>query len=72
MKINAKDVELFPNESVHEFYRFKALITSEQVNTSVVEKKKNLRRANINCMQMRLGMSIGLLSAMVEMMCYVD
>lgn len=38
-KINAKDVELFRDRSVHEFYHLKALITLEQVNTSVVEKK---------------------------------
>ena len=29
-KINAKDVELFRNESVHEFYRLKAVSTSER------------------------------------------
>ena len=34
-KINGKDLELFRNVSVHEFYRLKALITLEQVNTSV-------------------------------------
>ena len=34
-KIHAKDVELFRNESVHEFYRLKALSTLEHVNTSV-------------------------------------
>ena len=39
-KIKAKDVELIRNGSVHEFYRLKALITLEQVNTSVVEKKE--------------------------------
>ena len=33
-KINAKDVELFRNGSVHELYRLKALITLEQVNTT--------------------------------------
>ena len=33
-------LELFQNGSVHEFYRLKALITLEQVNTSVVERKK--------------------------------
>ena len=33
-------LELFQNGSVHEFYRLKALITLEQVNTSVVEKNK--------------------------------
>ena len=33
-------LELFRNGSVNEFYRLKALITLEQVNTLVVEKKK--------------------------------
>ena len=37
-----KDVELFRNESVHEFYRLKALISLEQVNTSVSKQKENL------------------------------
>ena len=56
--MRAKEVELFHNVSVHEFYRVKALITLkqmntsvktsmvtltlEQVNTSVVEKRKNV------------------------------
>ena len=31
---------------VHEFYRLKALITLEQVTTSVVEKKNNLNEQN--------------------------
>ena len=31
---------------VHEFYRLKALITLEQVTTSVVEKKNNLNELN--------------------------
>ena len=39
-KINTKDVGLFLNWSVHEFYRLKALIALEQIYTSVVEKKK--------------------------------
>ena len=43
-KIKAKDVELIRKGSVHEFYRLKALITLEQVNTSVIEKRKNLNR----------------------------
>ena len=34
-KIDAKDVELFRNGSIQEFFRFKAFITLEQVNTSV-------------------------------------
>ena len=34
------DLDLFRNRSVHEFYPLKALITLEQVNTSVVERKK--------------------------------
>ena len=32
----------FWNGFVHEFYRLKVLTTLEQVNTSVVKKKKNL------------------------------
>ena len=39
-KINAKDVELFRNGWVHEFYHLKALIALEQVNTSIVEKSR--------------------------------
>ena len=35
------DLQLFRNGSVHEFFRLKALTTLEQVNTSLVEKKKN-------------------------------
>ena len=35
-----KDVELFRNRLVYKFYRLKALFTLEQVNTSVVENKK--------------------------------
>ena len=33
--MHAKDVELFRNGSVHEFYRLKALITLEQAKISV-------------------------------------
>ena len=37
------NLELFRNVSVHEFYRLKALITLEQVNTTEWSKKnKNL------------------------------
>ena len=37
------NLELFRNVSVHEFYRLKALITLEQVNTTEwSEKNKNL------------------------------
>ena len=39
-------IELFRNGSVHELYRLKALITLEQVITSVVEKKNNLNKHN--------------------------
>ena len=39
-------IELSWNRSVHKFYRLKALITLEQVITSVVEKKKNLNEQN--------------------------
>ena len=69
-KINAKDVELFQNGLVHEFYHSKALITLEEVNTSVIEIKKDLYEQNFNgeanrsgvtnfcCMQMSLVMSM--------------
>ena len=40
-KINATDVKLFLNGSVHEFYRLKVLITRKRVNTFMVGKKKN-------------------------------
>ena len=41
-KVNAKDLELFKNRLVHKFCPLKVSITSEQVNTSEVEKKKNV------------------------------
>ena len=42
-KIYAKDLELFWNRQlVHEFDRLKVLITLEQVNTSVVERRRIL------------------------------
>ena len=41
-KRHACFVKLFRNGSVREFYRLKALITLEQVNISVVEKKNLL------------------------------
>ena len=59
--------------SVHKFYRLKALITLEQVITSVVEKKNNLNEQNfdgeanwsgvvnfhsVHCVQMSLLMSM--------------
>ena len=37
-----KDVECFRNGSFHEFCRLKALITLKEVNSSDVEKRKNL------------------------------
>ena len=37
-EINAKDVKLFQNGSVREFYHLKALISLEQVKISVVKK----------------------------------
>ena len=39
-KINAEDVEFFWNGSVYEFYRLKALITLEQMNSGL--KKRDL------------------------------
>ena len=61
--INAKDIELFRNGSVREFYRLKALIALEQVNTSVVEKINFDGEANwsgvvnFHCMKMSLVMN---------------
>ena len=43
-KVNAKDLELFWNRLVHEFYCLKVLITLEQV----VKKKKNLNEQNLD------------------------
>ena len=43
-KVNAKDLELFRNRLVHEFYCLKVLITLEQV----VKKKKNLNEQNLD------------------------
>ena len=40
-------IELFRSRSVHELHRSKALITLEQVITSVVEKKNNLNEQNL-------------------------
>ena len=37
-EINTKDVELFQNGSVHEFYCLKVLITFGTMNMSVVKK----------------------------------
>ena len=76
-------LELFRNGSVHEFYRLKALITLEQVNTSVVDKKRRLLISkrltgagvvNFHCMQMSLEMSMRFIfgSAMIEMTCRVN
>ena len=47
-KKEAKDLELFRNWSVHEFYRLKALITLKQVISSVVEKKNDLNEQNFD------------------------
>ena len=54
----SKDVELFRNGSVHEFYRLKELITLEQANISVVEKKKNLYEQNFSETSMVHGMRL--------------
>ena len=39
-EINGKDVKIFQNGWVHEFYCLKALIALEQVNTLEVRQKK--------------------------------
>ena len=43
-KVNAKDLELFWNSLVHEFYCLKVLMTLERV----VEKKKNFNEQNFD------------------------
>ena len=43
-----KDVERFRNGSFHEFCRLKALITLKEVNTSDVEKRRNLYKQNFD------------------------
>ena len=61
-KIDAKDVEFLRNGSVHEFYRSKALITLEQLNTSVETSMrwgyKLVGFVNFHCMQMSLVKSV--------------
>ena len=51
------NLELFRNVSVHKFYRLKALITLEQVNTTEWSGKKYVV-VNSHCMQMGLVMSM--------------
>ena len=46
-KINAIYVELFQNGSVHEFYCLKALISLEQVNISVIKKRRRIAVSKI-------------------------
>ena len=43
-----KDVKRFQNGSFHEFCRLKAFITLKEVNTSDVEKSKNLHEQNFD------------------------
>ena len=72
--------ERFRNVSVHEFYRLKALITLEQVNTTEwSKKKKNFKQT---AMVGRCTLSLyangvlwwacGSFSAMIEMTCHVN
>ena len=76
-----KDVELFWNGLVHEFYHLKALITLEHVITSVVGKKEKTLMSkssmfrsgvvNCRCMQMSLVMTMPLIFGVIEMTHYV-
>ena len=43
-----RNVQLFLNGLVHEFYPLKVLLTVEQVITSMVKKKSNLNEPNID------------------------
>ena len=70
-KVNRRDLEIFRNGTDHQLYHLKALIALEQLNTSVVEKKKKSLDAqnfdgeanwsgavNFYCTQMSLVMSV--------------
>ena len=48
-EINGKDVKIFQNGWVHEFYCLKALIALEQVNTLEVEKKEKEKSGSTPC-----------------------
>ena len=51
------NLELFRNVSVHEFYRLKALITLEQVNTAEWPEKKKIlisKTAMVGCCKLSL------------------
>ena len=45
--VHRTEIELFRNGSVREFYCLKALVTLDQVITSVVEKKNNLNEQKV-------------------------
>ena len=45
--VHRTEIELFRNESVREFYCLKALVTLDQVITSVVEKKNSLNEQKV-------------------------
>ena len=48
-KVNDKDLELFQNKLVHKFYwQERVDYFGTSVNTSVVEKKKNVNGQNFN------------------------
>ena len=49
-KVNDKDLELFQNKLVHKFYLLESRVDyfGTSVNTSVVEKKKNVNGQNFN------------------------
>ena len=49
-KVNDKDLELFQNKLVHKFYWLESRVDyfGTSVNTSVVEKKKNVNGQNFN------------------------
>ena len=69
------NLELSRNVSVHEFYRFKALISLEQVNTSEWAKKKKKILINKTAMVGRYKLSLyanGCCYAMIEMTCHVN
>ena len=54
-EINGKDVKIFQNGWVHEFYCLKALIALEQVNTLEVGQKKEKSGSIPPCSQKQLA-----------------
>ena len=69
------NLELFHNKSVHKFYHMKALITLEQVDTTVVKKRGILisKTSMVGCCKLSLYVNGSCDEhVMIEMMCHVN